>query len=425
MDGINEYTCKCPPEYSGKFCEIEPMVAHMYQQASPCAQHDCKHGICFQPPGRNDYICKCAPGYSGKRCEYLTSLSFLQNTSYVELEPLNVRPDANVTIKFATEQENGVLLYSGDSQHLAVELFRGRLRVSYDVGNYPVSTMFSYELVADGNYHTVEILAIKKNFTLRVDGGLARSIVNEGPNEFLNVRSPLYIAGVPEDAGTKAWKQWHLRNTTSFIGCIKEVVINNKLSDFLQAARVRHKVSPGCSLYQDQDDASSTDPCHDHKCLNQGQCEPIKAYGTYECKCKQPYEGKFCELKISDQMVGSQRDKGFNEEPAAPSRDGKRRNRGRGGERKKSGRNDNKRRSKKCKKQKYRDYYIEEHGCRSKRPYKMAKCLGPDGSTESDECVPTKIKTRKIKFVCPDGTSPKKEVEIVRKCGRRKDKIWG
>ena len=47
-------------------------------------------------------------------------------------------------------------------------------RVSYDVGNYPVSTMFSYELVADGNYHTVEILAIKKNFTLRVDGGLAR-----------------------------------------------------------------------------------------------------------------------------------------------------------------------------------------------------------------------------------------------------------
>ena len=43
-------------------------------------------------------------------------------------------------------------------------------------------------------------------------------IVNEGPNEFLNVRSPLYLAGVPEQTGTKAWKQWHLRNTTSFIG---------------------------------------------------------------------------------------------------------------------------------------------------------------------------------------------------------------
>lgn len=164
----------------------------------------------------NSFLC-----ILGKRCEYLTSLSFLHNTSYVELEPLNVRPHANVTITFATEQENGVLLYSGDSQHLAVELFRGRLRVSYDVGNYPVSTMFSYELIADGEYHTVEILAIKKNFTLRVDGGLARSIVNEGPNEFLNARSPFYIAGVPDETGSKAWKQWHLRNTTSFIGNVR------------------------------------------------------------------------------------------------------------------------------------------------------------------------------------------------------------
>ena len=65
---------------------------------------------------------------TGKRCEYLTSLSFLHNTSYVEFEPLTVHPKANVTIKFATDQENGVLLYSGESQHLAVELFRGRLR---------------------------------------------------------------------------------------------------------------------------------------------------------------------------------------------------------------------------------------------------------------------------------------------------------
>ena len=50
------------------------------------------------------------------------------------------------------------------------------------------------------------------------------------------------------------------------------MVINNKLSDFLQAARVRHKVSPGCSLYQDQDDEQKSDPCHDHKCQHAGQC---------------------------------------------------------------------------------------------------------------------------------------------------------
>ena len=112
-------------------------------------------------------------------------------------------------------------------------------------------------------------------------------------------------------------------------------------------------------------------------------------------------------------MVGSQRDKGVNEE----QRRNKNRNRNKKG----------RKRSKKCKKQKYRDYFIEEHGCRSKRPYKMAKCVGPDTSESGNTaCVPTKIKTRKIKFVCPDGTSSRKEVEIVRKCGRKKQKnIWG
>jgi len=28
----------------------------------------------------------------GKYCEYLTSLSFTHNTSYIEMEPLNVKP---------------------------------------------------------------------------------------------------------------------------------------------------------------------------------------------------------------------------------------------------------------------------------------------------------------------------------------------
>ena len=43
---------------------------------------------------------------------------------------------------------------------------------------------------------------------------------------------------------------------------------------------------------------------------------------------------------------------------------------------------------------------------------------------DSNQCVPTRIKTRKIKFVCPDGSTPRKEVEMVRKCGRKKNN-WG
>ena len=80
--------------------------------------------------------------------------------------------------------------------------------------------MFSYELLSDGEYHRVEMLAVKKKFTLRVDGGLARSIVNEGENEYMDrsARQPLFVSGVPADVGRKSLNSWHLRNATSFSG---------------------------------------------------------------------------------------------------------------------------------------------------------------------------------------------------------------
>lgn len=151
IDGINDYVCSCPTDYTGKFCEGAPVVAMLYPQTSPCQNHECKFGVCFQPnPTSTDYICKCNPGYTGKLCEYLTSLTYVHNDSFVEMEPLRTKPEANVTIVFSTTQQNGVLMYDGNNEHLAVELFNGRIRVSYDVGNYPTSTMYSFEMVADG-----------------------------------------------------------------------------------------------------------------------------------------------------------------------------------------------------------------------------------------------------------------------------------
>ena len=52
---------------------------------------------------------------------------------------------------------------------------RGRIRVSYDVGNNPVSTMFSYEILNDGKYHTVQLLSVMKvkqrvGFIMQLEG---------------------------------------------------------------------------------------------------------------------------------------------------------------------------------------------------------------------------------------------------------------
>ena len=81
------------------------------------------------------------------------------------------------------------------------------------------------------------------------------------------------------------------------------------------------------------------------------------------------------------------------------------------------------RKKKRCKKQKFRDYFIEPNGCRSKRPYKMARCMdgsGGSGGGGAPSCVANKTKMRKIRFVCDDGRQFRKEVEIIKRCGKSK-----
>ncbi|XP_037088606.1 LOW QUALITY PROTEIN: protein slit-like [Pollicipes pollicipes] len=365
VDGVNGYSCKCSGDFSGKFCESGPMVALNYPQTSPCQQHDCKHGVCFQPRDSKDYVCQCYPGYSGKHCERLSSLRFTHNDSYLELAPLKTLPKTNITLVVATETQSGVLLYYGRSQHLAVELFKGRLRISYDVGNYPVSNMFSYEIIGDGRPHVVELLLDHKRLTLRVDRGQRRSIVNDGPQQYMRLSAPLYIGGLPRAVGVSAYSQWHLRDISSFTGCLKQLYIDGYLSDFQQTPG-RRRVSPGCSREaggapQQQQQSQPVNPCEPSPCLK-GRCKPHGA--DFKCRCRPGWGGKLCDQ--------------------APT----------------------------CRKNTYKEY-VRENACRSRRPVRNATC---GGSCSNACCRPQRWRTRKVRMLCQDGTRYIKQLQVVKRC---------
>jgi len=73
-------------------------------------------------------------------------------------------------------------------------------------------------MIADGEDHKIELLAVKKNFTMQVDGRKARSIINDGEKDVLKLNSPMYIGGLPPKVAASALNLWHLRNSTSFHG---------------------------------------------------------------------------------------------------------------------------------------------------------------------------------------------------------------
>ncbi|UYV78701.1 SLIT2 [Cordylochernes scorpioides] len=383
------YECECPPGFGGGRCELVPEVAHLYPQTSPCQHHDCLHGECFQPaPGTADYICRypqrycplylddyellwrCHPGFSGPRCEASASVT-LRAGSYLEFAGPDFSEEVNVTLTFSTLVNHGVLLYTGGERHLAAELYRGRVRVSLDVGNPPPSTMFSFEEVADGMPHVVQLVLSGKNFTLRVDDGPARTIVNEGHRLYLEDPGSLFVGGVTPEKASVAVRHWQLWNVSSLIGtsfyrqlltgrcgsgCLSEVALNGVPLD-PQRASHRQKVSPGCS---DRGGA----PCANHLC-QRGTCVELGWRQDYECRCERGWSGPFCDQ--------------------APT----------------------------CQREHYRDFHSEANGCKSLRKVKLTRCVGSCGT---QCCQAAKTKRRHVRMGCPDGRIYQSHVELVRKC---------
>ncbi|XP_056004929.1 slit homolog 2 protein-like isoform X2 [Ostrea edulis] len=364
VDGLGSYTCYCPRGYSGRFCEIAPLtVNNLFSYNSLCKSHACQNnGVCYVPKGGSHYMCQCAPGFSGKKCEKLTSVSFIADDSYIQMPQIDFKSMVNITMQMKTKTDSGVIFYIGADQHLAVELFLGRIGISFFTGKSLMSTLysyiFSYVTVNDDRLHTVELLIHHRNFTMRVDDGVSRSVVNMGDSKYLDVKDDMYIGGLSANKSSLAHQKFQIRSQTSFKGCFHGFYINGKQLDF-SASKYNHKVMPGCKV----------DQCANNKCKN-GQCKPRKKKGGYRCKCRRGYSGKFCNL--------------------VPT----------------------------CKQKVFRSRYTHPvTKCMSRTRIKFRRC---EGSCGKYCCKPKKIKTRKVRLYCKDGYSYIHNLAVIRKCGCRK-----
>ena len=259
---------------------------------------------------------------------------------------------------------------------------------------------FSYEILSDDRPHAVQLLLHGRNLTMKIDDGVTRSVLNDGPKDRLRVTNALYLGGVPPDVGEQALGKWHLRNATSVRGCMKSFYINNKQMDFLQTGQRHGTILSGChkryvgmrtssdhtgvedglelirprsSRKKGKDRRKRKTGCSAHKCRKEGtrNCQK-KGRKDYKCQCKRGYIGRYCER--------------------APT----------------------------CRKKKTRNY-IEENGCRSSKLISQnicaGQCHGDAGCCKVTFWIgllklkgqilifqPKKIKKRKIGMICQDGT---------------------
>ncbi|CAB1417660.1 unnamed protein product [Pleuronectes platessa] len=483
VDHLDGYSCVCPQGYrywehwecwecrSGQFCEVALVPP------SPCQLASCQNGApCLEGTGTAE--CQCPPGFEGQSCEKLVSVNFVDRDSYVELQDVKNWPQANISLQVSTAEENGILLYNGDNEPIAVELHQGHVRVTYDPGNQPATTIYSTETVNDGHFHTVELVTFNRMVNLSVDGGEPTTLDSQGRSQLVTGEAPLYVGGLPEQAmPASLGLSSQTLNTSSFHGCIRNLYINQELQDFTRS-HMKPGVVPGCQACRkllclhglcrpdtaqgpqchcqtgwtgqhcDQPiagaltgpevvaTATSVHPCDGNKCVS-GMCTELDAH-TYRCDCQEGYHGALCNLQGApeascqglqclhgqcEETEGGQRcvcQEGFTGESCATESP--------------------------CRGEPVRDFHRLQRGtvlCQTSKTFSWVECRGRcqtgagpgagpgarpgagpgagpgarPGATGAPCCAPLRVRRRRLPFECDDGTSFTQDVEKPVECG--------
>ncbi|XP_011307497.1 DE-cadherin [Fopius arisanus] len=203
--------------------------------------------------------CECPPGLEGPRCELL-GIGFHGDGWAVMPPPGQACDDSHVGLELMPYVDDGLVFYFGPMSYskllgvqdfMALEIRNGFAVLHVDYGSGTVSLDQKKIKLTDGKSHRVDVYWTKTTIEMKVDNcGISACMLLTapvGPNEFLNVNSPLQIGGTFTDLKEMARLFGWAYNPVGkgFSGCIRNMTINSNTYNLGMPALSKN-ADPGC-----------------------------------------------------------------------------------------------------------------------------------------------------------------------------------
>ncbi|XP_053055503.1 cadherin EGF LAG seven-pass G-type receptor 1 isoform X3 [Acinonyx jubatus] len=292
---------------SGEHCEVN-------SRSGRCANGVCKNGGTCVNLLIGGFHCVCPPGeFERPYCE-VTTRSFPPR-SFVTFRGLRQRFHFTVSLAFATQERNALLLYNGrfNEKHdfIALEIVGEQVQLTFSAGE--ATTTVTPQVpggVSDGRWHSVQVQYYNKPnigrlglphgpsgekvAVVTVDdcdtavavrfGGLignyscAAQGTQSGSKKSLDLTGPLLLGGVPNLP-----EDFPVHNR-QFVGCMRNLSVDGKNVD-MASFIANNGTRAGCDAQRNF--------CDRTWCQNGGTC--VSRWNTYVCECPLRFGGKNCE----------------------------------------------------------------------------------------------------------------------------------
>uniref|UniRef100_A0A914Y321 Uncharacterized protein n=1 Tax=Panagrolaimus superbus TaxID=310955 RepID=A0A914Y321_9BILA len=271
----NRYICLCNEGYTGAYCD-EP--------SNVCTSISCKDGqVCrLQRTGSIDLPqCACAPGFFGISCHDATTASFKPSSILIyqsQSKPLK-DSEYSLILSFRTTVPN-VHFVTGENlfgkQQFSLSLHSGFLTIS--IGN--TQTSINDLILDDGEWYTIWFNSSQTRITVEIE---------ESASGYILTRKQLQIK--PINIYTTRFGRIN-EDESSFVGCLRDVFINQQLVDLLSSDR-SVDIEPGCNR---------KDQCKSDTCQNGAKC--IDLWDKFRCECVRPFLEPMCVNQLQEVTFG-------------------------------------------------------------------------------------------------------------------------